>query len=289
MNRNLNDDLEVAFQLADAADQIVAERFRPEGFPFERKYDGSPVTEIDRAVERVIREKLAVLRPGEAVLGEEEGEALPTLPWGPLIPTAPRPSPSQGRGEHGQGAGAERVRWIVDPIDGTKKFVRGIPIFATLLALELDGEIAVAMVSAPLLEPTGRRWWAMRGLGAYTDGRPIEVSNVSRLQDASVLHGSAEGWVRQGHGPALLDLAAAAWGTFAPGDFWIHLLVAEGKADAAVEPEAWIWDLAPLKLIVEEAGGRFTDFAGVNRPDGRNGISTNGLIHDEVLAIVRRS
>jgi histidinol-phosphatase len=206
------------------------------------------------------------------------------LPWGPSIPTAPNPSPSRGRGE----PESPRARWIVDPIDGTKKFVRGIPIFATLLALELGGEIAVALVSAPLLEPTGRRWWAMRGLGAYTDGRPIEVSKVSRLQDANVLHGSAEGWVRQGHGPALLDLAAAAWGTFAPGDFWIHLLVAEGKADAAVEPEAWIWDLAPLKLIVEEAGGRFTDFAGVSRPDGGNGISTNGLIHDEVLATIRR-
>jgi histidinol-phosphatase len=287
MSRNLNDDLAVAIQLADAADRIVTEHFRPEGFPFERKYDGSPVTEIDRAVEQAIRERLAILRPGEVVLGEEEGEALPSLPWGPLIPTAPNPSPLQGRGR-GEPE-SPRARWIVDPIDGTKKLVRGIPIFAALIALELDGEIAVAMVSAPLLEPGGRRWWAMRGQGAYTDGRPIQVSRVSRLQDANVLHGSAEGWVRQGHGPALLSLASAAWGTFAPGDFWIHLLVAEGKADAAVEPEAWIWDLAPLKLIVEEAGGRFTDFSGASRPDGGNGISTNGLIHDEVLGIVRQS
>jgi len=183
---------------------------------------------------------------------------------------------------------AGRAPWIVDPIDGTRKFVRGIPIFATLLALEIDGEVAVGMASAPLMAPTGRRWWAMRGLGAYTDGRLIEASKVGRLTDANVLHGSAEGWVRKGHGQTLLDLAMAAWGTFAPGDFWIHLLVAEGLADAAVEPEAAIWDLAALKLIVEEAGGRFSDFAGNGRPDGGNGVSSNGLIHEEILALLRR-
>ncbi len=252
----------VAFQLADVADQIVTTHFRPEGFPFEDKVDGSPVTEIDQAVERAIRERLAFLRPGESVLGEEGGEDAV--------------------------AGAARVRWIVDPIDGTRKFVRGIPIFATLLALEVDGEIVVGLASAPLLAPTGRRWWAMRGLGAYTDGTLIEVSKLARLKDANVLHGSAEGWVRKGHGPALLDLASAAWGTFAPGDFWIHLLVAEGKADAAVEPEAAIWDLAALKLIVEEAGGRFSDFNGDGSPAGGNGVSSNGLIHDEILAVLRR-
>jgi histidinol-phosphatase len=267
-DRSLSDDLMVAFQLADVADQIVTTHFRPEGFPFDEKSDGSPVTEIDQAVERAIRERLAFLRPGESVLGEEAGEG-------------DAASPAR--------ASAGRVRWIVDPIDGTRKFVKGIPIFATLLALEVDGEIVVGMASAPLLEPTGRRWWAMRGLGAYTDGRLIEVSKVGRLKDAHVLHGSAEGWVRQGYGPALLDLASAAWGTFAPGDFWIHLLVAEGKADAAVEPEAAIWDLAALKIIVEEAGGRFSDFYGGGSPAGGNGVSSNGLIHDEILALLRRS
>jgi histidinol-phosphatase len=265
------------------ADQIVTEHFRPEGFPFEDKQDGSPVTEIDQAVERAIRERLAFLRPGESVLGEEAGEGNgPLQPTtGPLNPHGPSPLP--------EGEGATRVRWIVDPIDGTKKFVRGLPIFATLLALEVDGEIVVGLASAPLLAPTGRRWWAMRGLGAYTDGRVIEVSKVARLNDAHVLHGSAEGWVRKGHGPALLDLAASAWGTFAPGDFWIHLLVAEGKADAAVEPEAAIWDLAALKLIVEEAGGRFSDFSGDGSPAGGNGVSSNGLIHDEILALLNRA
>jgi histidinol-phosphatase len=256
----LRDDLAVAFELADLADRIVIEAFRPGGSPFEDKYDGSPVTAIDRAVEQAIRDRLSVLRPDDGVLGEEGGE---------------RPGPSG-------------ARWIVDPIDGTRKFVRGIPIFATLIALELDGEIAVALVSAPRFEPAGRRWWATRGEGAYVDGRRIGVSKVGRLKEASVLHGSAEGWVRTGHGQALLDLSMAAWGTFAPGDFWIHLLVAEGNADAAVEPEASIWDLAALKLIVEEAGGRFTDFAGGGRPDGGNGVSTNGLIHAEVLEILSR-
>jgi histidinol-phosphatase len=271
-DRSLSDDLMVAFQLADVADQIVTTHFRPDGFPFEDKHDGTPVTEIDQAVERAIRERLAFLRPGDSVLGEEGGAGDVDSPAGALR----------------AGAGVRPARWIVDPIDGTRKFVRGIPIFATLLALEIDGEVVVGMASAPLLAPTGRRWWATRGLGAYTDGRLIEVSKVSRLRDAHVLHGSAEGWVRKGHGPALLDLASAAWGTFAPGDFWIHLLVAEGKADAAVEPEAAIWDLAALKIIVEEAGGRFSDFMGEDTPAGGNGVSTNGLIHDEVLALLRR-
>jgi histidinol-phosphatase len=264
----LSDELDLAFELADLADEIMVRHFQPGGFAFEDKYDGSPVTAIDRAVEEAIRERLAVRRPGHAMLGEEAGE---------------------GDGHaHPEGEETGRARWIVDPIDGTRKFVRGIPIFATLLALEIGGEVVVGMASAPLMAPTGRRWWAARGLGAYTDGRLIEVSKVKRLRDAHVLHGSAEGWVRKGRGQALLDLASAAWGTFAPGDFWIHLLVAEGKADAAVEPEAAIWDVAALKIIVEEAGGRFSDFDGRESPDGGNGLSTNGLIHDEILALVRQ-
>jgi histidinol-phosphatase len=275
----LSQELDLGLELADLADQIVTEHFKPDGFAFENKYDGSPVTAIDRRVEQAIRDLVAIRRPGYLVLGEEEGEG------------ASPPSTAHGGGARGGGhsGGEGRARWIVDPIDGTRKFVRGIPIFATLLALEIDGEIVVGVASAPLLGDRGRRWWAAKGLGACADGRLLEVSRVNRLADAHVLHGSVEGFVRKGVGPALLDLSTRCWGTTAPGDFWIHLLVAEGKAEAAIEPEAAIWDLAALKLIVEEAGGRFSDFAGRLTPAGGNGISTNGLLHDEILAALRRT
>ena len=289
----LSQELDLALELADVADQIVVQHFRPEGYSFENKYDGSPVTAIDRAVEQAIRERVALRRPGYVVLGEEDGLGATSPPshhayHGPCgaqisaTPTSPHPHGLSGA-ERGSGA----PRWIVDPIDGTRKFVRGIPIFATLLALERDGEIVVGLASAPLMADRGRRWWAARGLGAFSDGRLLQVSRVGRLADAHVLHGSVEGWVRRGLGQPLLDLSSRCWGTAGPGDFWIHLLVAEGAADAAVEPEAAVWDVAALKLIVEEAGGRFSDFAGRSTPAGGNGLSTNGLIHDEILAHLR--
>jgi histidinol-phosphatase len=217
------------------------------------------------AVEQAVRERVAVARPEHLVLGEEAG-------GGPL------------GGEIGC-----RPRWIVDPIDGTRKFVRGIGIFATLIALEVDGELVVGVASAPFMGQAGRRWWAARGLGAFSDGRPIHVSAVGRLEDAHVLHGSVEGWVRRGYGAALTDLSTACWGTTGYGDFWIHLLVAEGAAEAALEPDAAIWDVAALKVIVEEAGGHFTDFDGAANADGGNAVSSNGLVHDAVLDVLRET
>jgi histidinol-phosphatase len=267
---NLADELKLALELADLADEIVRAHFRPGGFPFENKYDGSPVTAIDRAVEQAIRERVAVARPDHVVLGEEAGLG---------TDRHPNPLPEE--------AGASRPRWIVDPIDGTRKFVRGIPIFAALLGLEIDGEIVVGVASAPLMDRTGRRWWAARGLGAFADGRPIRVSRVARLEDAHVLHGGIEQFVQRGWGDALLAIATRCWGTAGYGDFWIHLLVAEGAADAAVESQAAVWDVAALKIIVEEAGGRFTDFAGQPTAAGGTGLSTNGLLHDEILALLR--
>jgi histidinol-phosphatase len=258
----LANDLAFALSLADLADEITRANFQPGGFPFENKYDGSPVTAIDRAVEQAIRERVARQRPGDGVLGEEAGSG-------------------------DADAASNRRRWIVDPIDGTRKFVRGIGIFATLIGLEVDGAIVIGVASAPLMERAGRRWWAARGRGAFADGRPIHVSTVARLADAHVLHGSIEGWVRQGLGPTLLDLSTRCWGTVGYGDFWIHLLVAEGMADAAVEPEAAIWDLAALKIIVEEAGGRFSDLAGEDTPAGVGGLSSNGLVHDAILTVLR--
>ena len=275
----MEDDLALALELADLADEIVRASFQPGGFLFENKYDGSPVTAIDRAVELAIRERLAVARPGHVVLGEEAG-------LGDVVRSEPRPDDTILVGAQFI-APANPTRWIVDPIDGTRKFVRGIPVFATLLALELDGEVVVGVASAPLMDRTGRRWWAAKGLGAFADGERIRVSRVDRLADAHVLHGSVEGWVRKGHGQALLNLSTACWGTVGYGDFWCHLLVAEGKADAALEPEAAVWDLAALKIIVEEAGGRFSDFTGQPTPAGGTGVSSNGLIHEELLAYLR--
>jgi histidinol-phosphatase len=254
-------ELAFALELADLADEITRAHFQPGGFPFENKYDGTPVTTIDRAVEQAIRERVVSMRPGDLVLGEEAG--------GEAVPAPGQP------------------RWIVDPIDGTRKFVRGIGMFATLIGLEVDGEIMVGVASAPVMDGTGRRWWAARGLGAFADGRPIHVSTVARLADAHVLHGSVEGWVKNGLGPTLLDLSTRCWGTVGYGDFWIHLLVAEGMADAAIEPDAAIWDVAALKIIVEEAGGRFSDMAGVNSPANGSGFSSNGLVHDEILGVLR--
>jgi histidinol-phosphatase len=261
----LADDLAFALELADLADAITRAHFQPGGFPFENKYDGTPVTAIDRAVEQAIRERVASSRPGDGVLGEEAGSG----------------------DADGPSAEEPRIRWIVDPIDGTRKFVRGIGIFATLIGLEVDGEIVVGVASAPLMDRTGRRWWAARGLGAFADGRPIQVSTVARLADAHVLHGSVEGWVRQGLGAVLMDLSTRCWATVGYGDFWIHLLVAEGMADAAIEPGVGgLWDVAALKIIVEEAGGCFSDLAGGTSLANGNGFSSNGLIHDEILALL---
>lgn len=259
---SLADELAVALELADLADEIVRANFQPQGFVFENKYDGTPVTAIDRAVEDAVRQRMAVLRPAHVVLGEEAGL--------------------------GDGADDGRPRWIVDPIDGTRKFVRGIPIFATLLALEIGGEIVLGVASAPMMQASGRRWWAAKGLGAYADGRRIGVSKVSALADAHVVHGGLEHWVHHQRSHQILDIAASAWGMTGYGDFWVHLLVAEGAADAAVEAQAAIWDVAALKIIVEEAGGRFSDLSGRNTPAGGNGLSTNGLLHEELLAKLRQ-
>ena len=253
---SLQDDLALAHELADAADAISLDRFLAVDLVVESKPDLSPVSDADRAVEQTLREVLAARRPGDAVLGEEEGEA----------GTGPR-------------------RWVLDPIDGTKNFVRGVPVWATLIALQADGEVSVGVVSAPAL---GRRWWAARGLGAHTGGaltgaRQLRVSAVDELSDASVAYSSLAGWEKQGRLPGLLQLTREVWRTRAYGDFWSHVLVAEGAVDAAFEPEVSLWDLAPLQVILEEAGGRFTDLAGVSRADGGSAVCSNGLLHDEVL------
>ena len=219
------------------------------------KPDLTPVSDADRAAEQAIRERLAEARPGDAVIGEEFG----------LTP----------------GAGIGR-RWVLDPIDGTKNYVRGIPVWGALIALERDGEPAIGVVSAPAL---GRRWWAARGQGAFANGEPIHVSAVAGLGDAQLSYDSMVGFEHHGLGEVALDLARRCWRSRGLGDFWSHVLVAEGAVDVAVEPEVAVWDVAPLLVIVEEAGGRFTDLAGARRVDGGSAVSTNGLLHDEVVSL----
>ena len=259
-------DLEFAAGLADLADGLAQARFGALDLRVETKPDLSPVTETDKAIERALRERIAAEHPEDSVLGEEEGAS----------------------GEGGR-------RWILDPIDGTRNYSRGIPIFATLIALEVDGEIELGFVSAPAL---GRRWWAERGKGAFRSDGPIHVSGVEKIEDATVSIGFghrmavsavsrledavvsfelSEGIER------LAPLAARAWHTRSFGDFWQHMLVAEGSVDVAIDPAVKIWDCAPLKLIVEEAGGKFTDLAGRSVIDGGSGVSTNGRLHAETL------
>ena len=252
----MNPDLQLALDLADEADLMTLPRFHAADLRVETKPDLSPVTDVDRAVEEMMAERIASARPEDAVVGEEFGAG---------------------------GAGDATRRWILDPIDGTKNYVRRIPVFATLVALEDAGDITVGVVSAPAL---GRRWWAVRGDGAFADGEPISVSKVESLSEAQVCHPGMEGWHTVGRLEGFLQLTRRAWRDRGFGDFWQHMLVAQGSAEVALDPEVSLWDLAALKVIVEEAGGRFTDLSGAATADGGSAMSSNGLLHDEALAIL---
>ena len=235
-------DLDLALRLADAADAISLPRYRTE-LVIETKADLTPVTEADRAVEAELRRLLTEERPDDAILGEEGGAA---------------------------GAGARR--WILDPIDGTRNYARGIPVWATLIALESAGVVEVGVVSAPAL---ASRWWAERGGGAFANGEPAHVSSIGRVEEA-VLSFSIETRVP--------PLARHAWHARGLGDFWAHMLVAEGAVDGAVDGVGLSeWDLAAVQVIVEEAGGRFSDAAGESRIDSGTALTSNGVLHEELL------
>jgi histidinol-phosphatase len=255
-----SDDLVLALELAGLADEITLARYRAEDLVVETKPDLTPVTEADRSVEHLLRDRLAELRPDDAIVGEE--------------------LPDSGEGER---------RWIIDPIDGTKNYVRGIPVWATLLALEVAGQIELGVVSAPALY---RRWWASRGEGAFTyDGRTtrrLHVSKIADLADAQLCFGGLEDWAGIGRLDDLLELARGCWRTRGFGDILQYMLVAEGAVEIGLDPEAKLWDLAAPLVIVEEAGGRFTDLGGTPRADGGDGVASNGLVHDAALAIVGR-
>ncbi len=280
------DDLALAHSLADEADAISLARFGASDLSVETKPDLTPVSDADKAVERALRSTLSDARPADAVAGEEEG----------VIP-----------------AGANGRRWVIDPIDGTKNFVRGVPVWATLIALMDDsvsdtasdepartahGLVTTAVVSAPAL---GRRWWAARGQGAWTGpsgiaargsnsnhvtpgtapvGRRICVSRVAQVSDASLSFSSENLWGDRLD--AFRRLREACWRTRAYGDFWSHLLVAEGAVDIAMEPSLSLWDFAALVPIVVEAGGRITDLDG--SPCSSSGLTTNGRLHEHVVS-----
>ncbi|MCV7401615.1 histidinol-phosphatase [Mycobacterium fragae] len=255
------DDLAVALDLADQADAVTLARFGALDLQVDTKPDLTPVSDADRAVETGLRAALAQARPGDSILGEEFGG----------------PTTFAGR------------QWIIDPIDGTKNFVRGVPVWASLIALLDDGVPTVGVVSAPALQ---RRWWAAAGAGAFatvghSPARRLTVSTVAQLDSASLSFSSLSGWAERGLRKRFLELTDTVWRVRAYGDFWSYCLVAEGAVDIAAEPEVSVWDLAPLDILVREAGGAFTSLEGTTGPHGGSVVATNGLLHDQVLSRLR--
>jgi histidinol-phosphatase len=251
MEASLETDLSLAHELADAADAVTTARFRADDLVVATKPDLTPVTEADRRTEHLLTGLIGDARPGDAVVGEEFG--------------------ASGSGER---------RWILDPIDGTKNYVRGVPVWATLIGLEVAGELVVGVVSAPAL---GRRWWAARGGGAFANGDPIHVSAVRDLGDAQLCYSDTAGWDDFGRGEEFHALMRRCWRTRGFGDFWGHMLVAEGAADVMAEPVLALWDVAALVPVIVEAGGRLTDLSGSGWADGAPAVTTNGHLHTEII------
>ena len=255
------DDLALAQQLADLADAVTMPRFGAADLDVESKPDLTPVSDADLACERELRALLSEERPGDDVLGEE----------------------------FGGDATFEGRQWVIDPIDGTKNFVRGVPVWATLISLLVDGEPVVGVVSAPAL---ARRWYAASESGAwrtFNGGSPKKlcVSGVSELADASLSFSSLSGWAERGLRENFIGLSDATWRLRGYGDFYSYCLVAEGAVDIAAEPEVSLWDLAALSILVTEAGGRFSSLAGEDGPHGGDAVATNGLLHDAALDALR--
>jgi len=253
----VRDDVDLALRLADQADALTMERFGALDLRIDTKPDLTPVTDADRSVEIAVRGTLSAQRPDDSVLGEEFG--------GTAVFT--------GR------------QWVIDPIDGTKNFVRGVPVWATLIALLQDGVPVAGVVSAPALQ---RRWWAGSGEGAFASfagapPRKVSVSSVDDLESASLSFSSLSGWAELGLRDRFIDLTDAVWRVRAYGDFLSYCLLAEGAVDIAAEPEVSLWDLAALDILVREAGGAFTDLAGATGPHGGSAVASNGLLHEAIL------
>ena len=254
------DDLRLAHLMADNADSITENRFKAQDLRVTAKPDRTAVSDADRLVEEALRRTLATARPRDAVHGEE----MPDTGYGPR-------------------------QWIIDPIDGTANFVRGVPVWATLIGLMVDGVVRVGVVSAPLL---GRRWWAAEGAGAFTGrsllkGAQMRVSKVRRVPDAFLAYSSIGGWITSGRGQGFVDLLRDAGRSRGFGDFWSYMMVAEGAVDMACEPDLELHDKAALDIIVREAGGTFTDLDGTDGPFGPGAIASNGLLHGELVDRLR--
>lgn len=253
------DDLRLAHLLADDADSLTSGRFKALDLHVMSKPDLTPVTDADTAVEDAIRRTLSRVRSRDAVTGEEAGTT-----------------------------GHSQRHWVIDPIDGTKNFVRGVPVWATLIALVVNGEVVVGVVSAPAIQ---RRWWASKGHGSWT-GRSLlkatrcQVSDVRRLEDASLSYSSLSGWEERGRLDDFVSLTRRCWRTRAYGDFWSYMLLAEGAVDLAAEPELAVYDMAALDVIVREAGGQFTSLAGQSGPFGGNAVASNRHLHDAALSFL---
>ncbi|MDT5210008.1 MAG: histidinol-phosphatase [Mycobacterium sp.] len=254
----VRDDVALALRLAELADAVTMERFGALDLRVDTKPDLTPVTDADRSVENALRDVLSQERPDDPVLGEEFG---------------------------GTATFAGR-QWVIDPIDGTKNFVRGVPVWATLIALLHDGVPVAGVASAPALQ---RRWWAGAGEGAFASfaGNPparLSVSSVADLESASLSFSSLSGWNDLGLRDRFIELTDAVWRVRGYGDFLSYCLLAEGAVDIATEPEVSLWDLAALDIVVREAGGAFTSLDGTPGPHGGNVVATNGLLHGAVRA-----
>ncbi|KQV08499.1 histidinol-phosphatase [Leifsonia sp. Root112D2] len=257
---SLDDDLALALRLADAADAISADRFRSRDLTISTKPDRTYVTDADQAVERAIRAGVADARPGDGIYGEEYGTE-----------------------------GDSSRQWIIDPIDGTANYLRGVPVWGTLIALAIDGVPLVGVVSSPAL---GKRWWAAKGSGAWLQEgddapRRIRVSGVSELTDASISFQSIAQWDDAGYLERLIALSRTVWRDRAYGDMWAYMMLAEGLLDAVGEFDVQAYDLAALIPIVEEAGGRFTSVTGEQGPGNGSSLATNGVLHDALLDALR--
>ena len=252
--------LEFALTACDTADDIARRHFRRD-LDIERKPDRSFVTVADQGIEREIRSRILARYPDHGLVGEEYGEE----------------------------AGHAATRWFIDPIDGTHNFIRGVPLFGTLLAVEHQGELQVGVISAAAMH---ERWYAYRGGGAWNVGldgerRRIRVSRVSALEDAQLVYGSGRDNVASGLMPGFDALLAASWRERGFGDFWGYALVAEGAAEAMLETDLKSWDMAAPQVLIEEAGGRVTDVFGERRIDAPSFVGSNGLLHDEILRRLR--
>ncbi|HKW15083.1 MAG TPA: inositol monophosphatase family protein [Candidatus Krumholzibacteria bacterium] len=247
--------LELLHEICDSADGIAMRHFRRADLRVDDKHDGSPVSEADRAIEAMARELVAKRAPGIGVFGEEEGET---------------------RAQNG-------ARLIIDPIDGTRNFVRGIPVFASLLAIEEEGVLTAGMVSAPAMR---MRWYAARGLGAFLGPRRLHVSSIGDLAGAHLFHGDLSGRVEGRQPQALGSLFSRVERTRGFGDFYQHMLVAEGCGEIALDAKMQPWDVAAVKIIVEEAGGKSTSYSGEDSISAPNLVSSNGHLHAAVLAMI---